>query len=443
MFDSLTDKLQNAFKNLARRSKLNEALVDEGLREVRLALLEADVHIDVVKDFIARVRARAVGAEVLRSLTPAQQVVKIVHEELLITLGESSELTLGGSQPDVIMLVGLQGSGKTTTAAKLAAHLRERGHRPYMVAADTQRPAAIEQLQTLGARLDIPVYDEGTESPPPKISKRGLKEARKAGADVVIIDTAGRLQIDDVLMDELASIRNGTKAAEVLLVADAMTGQEAVGIAQGFHERIGLSGLILTKIDGDARGGAAISMRAVTGVPIKLLGTGEKLEDLEIFHPDRLASRILGMGDIMTLIERAEAKLDIDEDEALDLQRKMQDATFSLEDFLKQLQMIKNMGPFSQILKMLPGANQLMRGVSDEDTERQLARVEAIINSMTIKERRRPEIFNSSRKRRVAKGSGTSTRDVDKLLRQFRQMKRVMKQMSQGGMPADLSEFLN
>lgn len=443
MFESLTDRLQAVFRDLQRRGKLSEADVDSALREVRLALLEADVHFQVVGTFLERVKARAIGAEVLHSLTAAQQVVQIVHEELLVTLGESSPLLLDGPQPTVLMLVGLQGSGKTSTAAKLALHLSQQGHRPYLVAADTQRPAAIEQLQTLGAQIDVPVYSEGTDVPPPEISKHGVAAARKAAASVVIIDTAGRLQIDESLMAELLAIKSGTNPSEVLLVADAMTGQEAVNIAEGFHQQIGLSGLILTKTDGDARGGAAISMREVTGLPIKMLGSGEKLADLEVFHPDRLASRILGMGDVLTLIERAEASIDLDEDEALDLQHKLQTASLTLEDFLKQLQMIKKMGPLSQVLKMLPGMGQQLKDISDDDTDKQLIRVEAIINSMTIKERRRPRLINASRKRRISKGSGTTVQEINQLLKQFRQMKRMMKQLSKGGLPAGLDRFMN
>jgi signal recognition particle subunit SRP54 len=438
MFENLTTRLQDIFKDLRRRGKLNEADVDTVLREVRLALLEADVHYQVAKTFVARVRERAVGEEVTRSLTPAQQVVKIVHDELITTLGEPGDLYLTGSQPAVVMLVGLQGSGKTTTAAKLALHLRSSGARPYLVAADTQRPAAIEQLQTLGGQLEVLVYAEEPGAPPPDICARGVDAARQDGASVVILDTAGRLQIDETLMDELVSIKAKTGPAEVLLVADAMTGQEAVRIAEGFHERIGLSGLILTKTDGDARGGAAISMREVTGVPIKLLGAGEKLDALEVFYPDRLASRILGMGDVLTLIEQAEAKVDIDEDDAMALMQKMQTGQLTLEDFQKLLRQMKKLGPLGQVLKMMPGMGQLDTRESEE-ADKQLVRIEAIINSMTPGERRRPKIINASRKRRIASGSGTSVQEINRLLKQFRDMQRVVKQLSRGKLPSGMN----
>ena len=441
MFDSLTERLQGIFKELRRRGKLTEADVDNVLREVRLALLEADVHYQVVKSFVARVRERAVGEEVMRSLTPAQQVVKIVHGELIATLGAPGDLCLEGS-PAVVMLVGLQGSGKTTTAAKLAQYLKLQGQRLYLVAADTRRPAAVEQLQTLGQQLVVPVYTaEGPDASPPDICARGVESARQAGASVVILDTAGRLQIDDTLMDELAAIRERTEPVEVLLVADAMTGQEAIRIAEGFHERVGLSGLILTKTDGDARGGAAISMRAVTGVPIKLLGTGEKLDALEVFHPDRLSSRSLGMGDMLTLIERAEASVDVDEMDALSLQRKLQTGELTLEDFQKLIRQVSKLGPLSQVLGMMPGVGA-HDAASSEEADRQLVQIEAIINSMTIGERRRPKIINASRKRRIARGSGTTVQDVNRLLNQFRQMQRVMKQLAKGNLPVGLGRQL-
>ena len=433
MFESLSDKLQGVFASLGRRGKLTEADVKAALREVRLALLEADVSYDVTKDFIRRVRDRAVGAEVARSLNPAQTVIKIVNEELIETLGEPGRLNLSGPTPRVIMLVGLQGSGKTTTAAKLARRLRDEGSRPWLVAADTYRPAAVDQLQTLARQLDIPIHAEGTKPDPVDISKRGVQAARAAGATVAIIDTAGRLQIDDRMMKELAAIRKATDPAEVLLVADAMTGQEAVNIARGFNEQVGITGLILTKVDGDARGGAAISMRAVTGVPIKYLGTSEKLDGLEPFHPDRLASRILGMGDMLSLIERAERAFD--EEQARAMQEKLLNNAFTLQDFLDQLQQVKRMGPLSQLLDMIPGVSRLTKQVDAGVTDQQFKRIEAMIYSMTPAERRNPKLINASRKRRIARGSGTTVQDINALLQQFRQMQRLMQTLKKGKMP--------
>lgn len=435
MFESLSDRLQNVFEQLGRKGRLTEDDVNAALREVRMALLEADVNLKVAKDFISRVRERAVGVEVQKSLKPSQQVIKIVDEELIATLGEPGRLNLSGPPPRVIMLVGLQGSGKTTTAAKLALMLRRDGRRPWLLAADTYRPAAVDQLVTLAKQLDIPIYEEGTNAPPPDICDRGLQAAKKDDATVVIIDTAGRLQIDDTMMHELQAIRDRTQPAEVLLVADAMTGQEAVRIAEGFNEQVGLTGLILTKVDGDARGGAAISMRAVTGVPIKYMTTGEKLDKLELFHPDRLASRILGMGDVLTLIEKAEEAFD--EREAEILQRKMLKNQFTLEDFLKQLQRIKRMGSIGQILDMMPGMGRLRQqlDINNEQAQGQLKKVEAIIYSMTPAERRNPKLLNASRKRRVALGSGTSVEDINALLKQFREMQRLMKMIGKGQMP--------
>ena len=431
MFESLTDKLQAVFRRLGKRGILREADVDEVLRGIRLALLEADVHYKVVKDFIGRVRERTVGAEVTKSLSPAQQVTKIVHEELVETLGEPGRLELKGPAPYVIMLVGLQGSGKTTTVAKLARYLRQGGHLPLMVAGDTYRPAAITQLEVLGRQLELPVHSDGQHVPPPNICANGVREARRRGYDVVVLDTAGRLQIDGEMMAELESIKRAVKPVETLLVADAMTGQEAVNIAAGFHQQIGLTGLILTKIDGDARGGAAISMRAVTGVPIEFLGTGEKTDALEIFHPDRLASRILGMGDVLTLIERAEATFD--EEQTKRMERKLREASFDLEDFLEQLRQVKKMGPLSQILDLVPGLGRLAQDISPEVTDRQFKHIEAIILSMTPEERRNPRILNSSRKKRIARGSGTMVEEVNALLKQFRQMQRMVKQLGKGG----------
>ncbi len=430
MFDNLSDKLQEVFDGLGRRGRLTEADVDKALRQVRLALLEADVNFKVVKQFVARVRERAVGSDVLRSLTPAQQVIKIVHEELVATLGESSRLDLSGQPPHVIMLVGLQGSGKTTTAAKLANQLHSSGQRPLLIAADTYRPAAVTQLEVLGRQIDVPVHSEGIEPGPPDIVNRGLRQAREEARTVVFIDTAGRLTIDDDMMNELVTIKALSKPNEVLLVADAMSGQEAVRIATDFHERVGITGLILTKIDGDARGGAAISMREVTGVPIKYLGTSEKIDGIEVFHPDRLASRILGMGDMLTMIEKAESVMD--EDEAMQMEKKLRTASFDLEDFLKQMQQIKKMGPLSGLLGMIPGMGRMAKDIDMEATDKQMRFIEAIIYSMTPGERRNPGMLNGSRKRRVAQGSGTSVQEVNQLLSQFRQMQRLMKQMQSG-----------
>ena len=430
MFDTLAEKLQQVFDRLSSRGKLNEADVDAALREVRLALLEADVNFKVVKEFLARVRERAIGAEVTRSLTPAQQVIKIVHEELIKTLGEPARLNLSGPPPHVIMLVGLQGSGKTTTAAKLALQLRKGGHRPLLVAADTYRPAAITQLEVLGKQLDIPVHSEGAKAAPPVICANALRRARESAYGVVILDTAGRLQINDEMMAELEQVKARTNPREVLLVADAMTGQEAVRVAEGFHRRVGLTGLILTKVDGDARGGAAISMRSVTGVPIKYLGVGEKMDALELFHPDRLASRILGMGDVLSLIEKAEGAMD--QQEALVAAQKLQRGQFNLDDFLKQMRQIRKLGPLSQLMEMIPGFARISKEVSPEVTEKQFKVIEAIISSMTLEERQHPDILNASRKRRIARGSGTDVQAVNALLVQFRQMQRMIKELSQG-----------
>lgn len=430
MFESLGNRLQKVFDGLQRRGKLTEEDVDRAMREVRLALLEADVNYKVVKDFVNRVRERAVGQEVMRSLTPGQQVVKIVHEELITTLGEPGRLNLGMQSPAVIMLVGLQGSGKTTMAAKLALHLRRQGRRPLLVAADVYRPAAVDQLQTLGRQLDIPVYDEGITGKPPDIAANGVREAVRSNATTVIIDTAGRLNIDEMMMDEIKAIKSRVKPIEMLLVADAMTGQEAVRVATDFDNAVDITGLIMTKVDGDARGGAAISMREVTGVPIKFLGTGEKLDAIEDFHPDRLANRILGMGDVLTLIEKAQAEMD--QEEARKASERLLAGDFNLEDFLKQMQQIKRMGPIAQLMDMIPGMGKMTKGVDLSGAEKELKRVEAIIHSMTIEERRNPRILKANRKRRVAAGSGTSVQEVNALLKQFREMQRLMSQMKGG-----------
>jgi signal recognition particle subunit SRP54 len=439
MFDNLTGKLQAVFKKLARRGKLSEADVDEGLREVRLALLEADVNFKVVKDFLARVRERAVGVEVSEALNPAQQIIKIVHEELLQTLGAAAPLDLSGQTPHVIMLVGLQGSGKTTTAAKLALRLRSSGQRPLLVAADTYRPAAVTQLEVLGKQLSLPVHSQGIDVPPPQICANGLRVAREQAYSVVVLDTAGRLAIDDQMMAELEAIKKIANPREVLLVADAMTGQDAVRTAEEFNRRVGLTGLILTKVDGDARGGAAISIRSVTGVPIKFLGIGEKSDALEVFHPDRLAGRILGMGDMLTLIEKAEANFD--QEQAAQAAQKMMEARFDMEDFLTQLQQVKKLGPIGGLLDMIPGMSGMKQQIDPQEAEQQMKRVEAIIRSMTPAERQRPDILNGSRKRRIAAGSGTTVQDVNQLVKQFREMQRMMKQLS-GGRGRGLASML-
>jgi len=439
MFESLSDKLQSTFEKLAGKGKLSEKDVDVALREVRLALLEADVNYKVVKDFVAGLRERAIGAEVMRSLTPAQQVVKIVNEELIRLLGEPASLNLSGPSPHVIMLVGLQGSGKTTTAAKLALQLRKQGQRPLLVAADTRRPAAITQLEVLGKQLDIPVHSDGTQVPPPTICANAVQRARQSAYSTVLLDTSGRLHIDDALMQELEEIKRRVSPPEILLVADAMTGQDAVRVAGEFHQRIGVTGLILAKMDGDARGGAALSIRAVTGVPIKFLGVGEKTDALEPFYPDRLASRILGMGDVLTLIERAETTFT--EEQARQMEKKLRTATFDLEDFLQQLHQVKKMGPLSDLLGMIPGFSAVSRQIPAELTDQQVKKTEAIINSMTPEERRNPKILNASRKRRVARGSGTTVQEINQLLSQFRQMQKLMKQLSSGRMPRVLSMF--
>jgi signal recognition particle subunit SRP54 len=430
LFENLTARLQETFDRLGKRGKLTEKEIDVALREVRLALLEADVNYKVVKAFTNRVKERAVGSEVMRSLTPAQQVVKIVHEELIQTLGESAPLDMSGPSPHVIMLVGLQGSGKTTMAAKLALRLRKSGQRPLMVAADTYRPAAVDQLEALGRQIDMTVHSEGTQVGPPDICVNAIKRAREGAYSTAILDTAGRLQIDDQMMGELEEIKRRTNPDEVLLVADAMTGQEAVNVANEFNRRVGLTGIAFTKVDGDARGGAAISIREVTGVPIKFLGTGERVSDLEVFYPDRLASRILGMGDVLTLIERAEASMD--QEVAVEAAQKMVEGRFDLEDFLRQLQQVKKLGPLGQILDMIPGMSQYSQQISPEVTEDQFKQIESIIQSMTREERHEPRIINASRKRRIAWGSGHTVQEVNQLLREFRSMQRMMKQISSG-----------
>ena len=431
MFDSLSDKLQAAFKRLGSKGKLTERDVEEALREVRIALLEADVSLRIVKLFINRIHDRAVGVEVLQSLSPAQQVIKIVHDELVYTLGEPSRIALASQPPTIVMLVGLQGAGKTTTAAKLALQLRKSGQRPLMVAADVRRPAAVQQLITLGKQIDVPVHSEQGKKAV-EICVNSLKRARELAASVVILDTAGRLHIDDEMMAELGAIKERVNPHEILLVADAMTGQDAVRVADEFNKRVGLTGVILTKMDGDARGGAALSIRAITGVPIKYAAIGEKLDALEQFYPDRVAGRILGMGDVLTLIEKAQETIDRQQAEAM--QKKLRTATFDLEDFLSQMQQVRKMGPLSQLLEMIPGFRSMRGNIPQEALdEKQFKRIEAIIQSMTPGERHDPHIIGGSRKRRIARGSGTTPQEVNQLLNQFFQVQKLMKTMMQGG----------
>ncbi|MDQ2806450.1 MAG: signal recognition particle protein [Chloroflexota bacterium] len=427
MFETLSDRLQGAFQRLSSKGRLDEADVDEALKEVRRALLESDVNFKVVKDFVARVREKAVGQDVAHSLTPAQMVLKIVHDELIELLGEAAPLARSGKPPTIYMLVGLQGSGKTTTVAKLGLQLKRAGHSPLLVAADVYRPAAIHQLETLGKQLGIPVYSEGTAVSPVTICANAVAKAAELHAGTVILDTAGRLHIDEALMGELVQIKQQLQPTEVLLVVDSMTGQDAVRVAESFNEQVGITGVVLTKVDGDARGGAALSVRSVTGVPIKLMGTGEKPDALEPFYPDRLAQRILGMGDVLTLIERAQEEYD--EDSAKAMEKKIRTATFDLDDFLSQLQMVKKLGPLQQIMEMIPGMGAAMRQHDVKVEDDDLKHIEAIIRSMTGKERRRPDVIDSSRRRRIAKGSGTTTQEVNMLLNQFKQMQKMMKQM--------------
>lgn len=432
MFGNLAEKLQDALGKLRGRGRLSEKDVDAALREVRLALLEADVNFRVARDFVARVKERAIGHDVMQSLTPGQQVIKIVHDELTELIGGShARLELPGSPPHGVMIVGLQGAGKTTSAAKLAGVLRKQGQRPLLVAADVYRPAAIRQLQVLGEQLDIPVFTLGERHDPVDIAKAGMAHARTYGNDVVLIDTAGRLQIDEELMGELERIAEAIKPKETLLVLDAMSGQEAVNVAEQFDELLALSGFIMTKLDGDARGGGALSVKAVVGKPIKYVGTGEKLDALEAFHPDRMASRILGMGDVLTLIEKAQETMDVDA--AQKMADKLRSADFGLDDFLEQMQQVRNMGPLDQLLGMMPGfagAGQL-KGLQVDESE--LVKLEAIIQSMTAEERQRPHIVKGSRRRRIAKGSGTRVQDVNRVLKQFEQTKDLFKQLGGKG----------
>ncbi|NLG64133.1 MAG: signal recognition particle protein [Actinobacteria bacterium] len=428
MFDALSERLQGVLSGLRGRGTLNERDIDAAMREIRLALLEADVNFKVVREFVAHVKQRALGANVLESLTPGQQVVKIVHEELTALMGSTdSRLVFSGRSPTVVLLAGLQGSGKTTAAAKLAQLLRKEGKAPVLIAADVYRPAAIEQLVTLANRIQVPVYAPGAQVDPIRIAVDGVEMARQKG-DVAIIDTAGRLHIDEALMEELAGIRSAVKPHNILLVVDAMTGQDAVTAAEQFKERVDLDGVILTKLDGDARGGAALSVRAVTGKPIKFVSNGEKLGDFDVFHPDRMASRILGMGDVLTLIEKAEQA--VDAKHAAEMEAKLRKASFTLEDFLVQLKQVRKMGPLSGLVGMLPGMPGMKQLKNVQVDERQLDRVEALVLSMTPEERRRPEIIDGSRRQRIARGAGMQVQDVNQLLKQFREMQRMLKRFA-------------
>ncbi|MDA8443219.1 MAG: signal recognition particle protein [Peptococcaceae bacterium] len=430
MFEGLSDKLQATFKKLRGKGKLSEADVNEAMREVRMALLQADVNIKVVKDFVNKVKERAIGEEILRSLTPGQQVIKIVHEEMIALMGGTqSKINMASKPPTVILLVGLQGAGKTTHAAKLANLLRkQQSKRPLMVACDIYRPAAIKQLQVLGDQLNIPVFDMGNKQNPVDIAKAAIEHANSHGNDLVIIDTAGRLHINEELMGELRQIKERVRPQEILLVVDAMTGQDAVNVAESFNRELGLDGVVLTKLDGDTRGGAAISVKAVTGCPIKFVGVGEKLDAIEPFHPDRLASRILGMGDVLSLIEKAQENFDLEK--AKEMERKIRKQELTLEDFLEQLQQLKSMGPLSSLMDMIPGIGGNKQLKNMELDEKHFARVEAIIKSMTPEERRNPVIIKDSRKKRISKGSGTSIPEVSRLIKQFEETKKMMKQLT-------------
>ncbi|MFV0421159.1 signal recognition particle protein [Oleidesulfovibrio sp.] len=433
MFETLSDRLSSVFKKFSGQKRLTEENVQEGLREVRLALLEADVNFKVVKQFIDRVRDKCLGQDVLKGLNPAQQVIKIVNDEMVELLGgETTGLDLRGKQPYVIMMVGLQGSGKTTSTGKLANHLRKNSMRPYLAPADVYRPAAIDQLKTLASQLDMPVYDSTVQMNPVDIAKNAVAAAKEQQCNVVILDTAGRLHIDETLMQELVAIKEAVGPQEILFVADAMTGQDAVTVAEAFNAKLDITGVVLTKMDGDARGGAALSIKTVTGKSVKFVGMGEKLSDLEIFHPDRIASRILGMGDVLTLIEKAQTT--IKEEEAEELGRKMQRAEFDFEDFLTQMRRMRKLGSLESIMKLIPGMGALREKLGNMQVpEKEMARIEAIINSMTLKERRQPALMSTSRKERIAKGSGTTVKEVDKLLANFEGMRQMMKQMMGGG----------
>ena len=428
MFGNLTEKLANAFKKFRNKGKLTEADVKEGMREVKLALLEADVNFKVVKNFTQTVTERAVGSEVLESLLPAQQIVKIVNEELINLMGgETPKINISPKPPTVIMMVGLQGAGKTTHAGKIANMYKQKSKNPLLVACDVYRPAAVDQLKIVGETVEIPVFSMGTKISPVEIAKAGVEQAKKNGHDMVIVDTAGRLHIDEELMEELVKIKSNVEPSEILLVVDAMTGQDAVNVAKSFNDLLDITGVVLTKMDGDTRGGAALSVKYITGKPIKFIGTGEKLDAIELFHPDRMASRILGMGDILSLIEKAEAAYD--EKNAREMEKKMREQTFSLEDFLVQMRQLKKMGNLDQILAMMPGVNAGALKNAEFD-EKQMDRIEAMILSMTMEERLKPEIINGSRRKRIAAGSGCTVEDLNRLLKQFEQMKKMMKQLT-------------
>jgi len=433
MFENLSDKLDAVFRKLKGHGKLTEKNIEEGLKEVRLALLEADVHYRVAKQFIAAVKERALGQEVLASLTPGQQVIKIVNDELTALMGSQHEgLNLSGASPVAVMLVGLQGSGKTTTAGKLAVYLRNKGKKPFLVPADVYRPAAIDQLKKLGAQLDVPVFPSGVEMDPVQICREAKTAAHRQGCDTLLLDTAGRLHIDEELMDELSRINQEVKPSDILLVADAMTGQDAVNIAKSFDEKLDIGGVVLTKMDGDARGGAALSIKSITGKPIKFIGVGENLNALEPFHPDRLASSILGMGDVLTLIEKAQEA--VDEKKAAELEKKLRKSQFTLEDFRDQMVQIRKMGSLGDLLKMIPGMGRLKQMKNLEVDEKEFVRIEAIINSMTPRERQQHTIINGSRRRRIAQGSGTRIQDVNRLLKNYTQMLKMLKKINKGGM---------
>ncbi|HHW47116.1 MAG TPA: signal recognition particle protein [Clostridiaceae bacterium] len=433
IFEGLSGKLQEAIRKIRGKGRVTEKDVKDMMREVKLALLEADVNFKVVKDFINKVSERAVGQEVLESLTPGQQVVKIVHEELINLMGQvPSKPTLSPKPPTIYMMVGLQGSGKTTTSGKIANMMRKQGRSPLLVACDVYRPAAIKQLQVIGSQLNIPVFSAGDKMDPVDIAKAAIEHAKTKQYDLIIIDTAGRLHIDEELMDELRNIKASVQPHEILLVVDSMTGQDAVNVSQSFNEKLGIDGVVLTKLDGDARGGAALSVKAVTGKPIKFVGMGEKLSDLEVFYPDRMASRILGMGDVLSLIEKAQEALD--EKKALELERKMRTQQFTFDDFLDQMQQLKKMGPLSQVFSMIPGVNaKVLKDLDIEANEKKLSRTEAIIKSMTKQERNEPSIINASRKKRIAAGSGTTIQEVNRLLKEFEEMKKMMKMMTDMG----------
>jgi len=432
MYDTLSNRLQSALGDLRKRGRLDEEAISRAMREVRLALLEADVNFEVVKGFVAGVRERALGQDVLKSVTPGQQVVKIVHEELTALMGSGdSRLAFGSRPPTVVLLAGLQGSGKTTAAAKLALLLRKEGRTPGLVAADLQRPAAIDQLQQLGRQIQVPVYTGSDD--PVAVARAGIEQAKADGNDVVIVDTAGRLHVDEELMAELERISAAVKPLNVLLVLDSMTGQDAVRVAEAFAERVAFDGILLTKLDGDARGGAALSVKAVTGKPVKLVSVGERLEQLEYFHPDRMASRILGMGDVLTLVEKAEAA--VEDEEAAELEKRVLQGEFTFDDFLRSYKMLRRMGPLQGVLKLIPGLGSQLEGLGEVD-ERQLARVEGIVLSMTPQERRFPHVIDGSRRQRIAKGSGTTVQQVNQLLAARKQMAKAMKQLGKGKLPA-------